>query len=354
MDDITVLLTGTGAPGAPGIIKCLRKNGEREIRIVGVDMNADAGGRDLVDIFYKVPPAYDDNFIDSIIDICIEEKVDVIQPLVTKELIKFAKDRNRFENNNIKVNVMDKDILEIVNNKGNLLNALKEHNIPVPKFYIANNIYYIEKAFKKLNYPEKAVCIKITEGNGSRGLRIVNPNVSRADLFFNSKPNSMNISYSELILTLKEIEILPEMMVMEYLPGEEYSVDILADNGEVTYAICRRGTTVVNSIQLGCVIEKHDDIIMQCRDLCRELNLSGNFGLDIKENELGQPLVMEINPRLTAGVVACAAAGVNLPYLGIKQKLGEILTDCDIKYGTRMLRRWEEVFLDRDGNLINL
>ena len=40
---ITVLLTGCGAPGVPGIIKCLRKNGERDIRIVGVDMNENAG-----------------------------------------------------------------------------------------------------------------------------------------------------------------------------------------------------------------------------------------------------------------------------------------------------------------------
>lgn len=30
-------MTGCGAPGAPGIIRCLRKNGERDIRIVAVD-----------------------------------------------------------------------------------------------------------------------------------------------------------------------------------------------------------------------------------------------------------------------------------------------------------------------------
>ena len=42
---VTVLMTGAGAPGAPGIIRCLRKNGERSIRIVGVDMNENAAGR---------------------------------------------------------------------------------------------------------------------------------------------------------------------------------------------------------------------------------------------------------------------------------------------------------------------
>ena len=37
MRDITVLMTGCGAPGAPGIIKGFRNNGERSIRLIGVD-----------------------------------------------------------------------------------------------------------------------------------------------------------------------------------------------------------------------------------------------------------------------------------------------------------------------------
>ena len=51
MKDLNVLMTGAGAPGAPSIIKCLRKNGERSIRIVGVDMNEKSNGRRLVDVF---------------------------------------------------------------------------------------------------------------------------------------------------------------------------------------------------------------------------------------------------------------------------------------------------------------
>ena len=39
MRDITVMVTASGAPGAPGIIKSLRLNGERKIRIVATDMN---------------------------------------------------------------------------------------------------------------------------------------------------------------------------------------------------------------------------------------------------------------------------------------------------------------------------
>ena len=353
MRDITVLITGIGAPGAPGIVKSIRKNGERNIKIIGVDTNFDASGKDLVDEFYEIPPAEDSKFIDGIMKICKKEKVDIIQPLVTRELLKFAKYKDYFNNSNIIVNVMDEKNLKIANNKGKLLSTLRQKGIPTPEFYITNKIEDIEKAFNELGYPDKPVCIKVTDSNGSRGVRIVDPSFSKAKLFFNSKPSSLYISYDELIKTLEECKELPEMIVMEYLPGEEYSVDILADNGNVIYSVCRRGTTVVSGIQLVCVVERQDYIINECENICNVLNLSGNFGLDIKENRFGVPLVMEINPRLTAGIVACVAAGINLPYFGIKQALREEIPICDIDYGTKMLRRWEEIFLDINDDIVN-
>ena len=85
MDNITVLLTGAGAPGAPSIIQSLRIVKERKIRIIGVDMNPDSVGFSMVDNHYIVPPAGSDEFIDSIIQICNKKHVDVIIPLVTRE-----------------------------------------------------------------------------------------------------------------------------------------------------------------------------------------------------------------------------------------------------------------------------
>ena len=70
MRDITVLMTGCGAPGAPGIIKCFRNNGERNIRLIGVDRNENAGARDLADAFFTVPSAGDEEFIPAVLELC--------------------------------------------------------------------------------------------------------------------------------------------------------------------------------------------------------------------------------------------------------------------------------------------
>ena len=39
--DITILQSACGSPSAPGGINAVKKNGERNIRVVGVDMSAD-------------------------------------------------------------------------------------------------------------------------------------------------------------------------------------------------------------------------------------------------------------------------------------------------------------------------
>lgn len=354
MNKITVLLTGVGAPGAPGIIKCLRKNGEREIRIIGVDMSKDAGGKSMADIFYNVPPASDNNFISVIKEICLKESVDIILPIVTRELMKFSCAKPDFYELGIKIAVMDEKTLRIANDKGKLLSSLMKSNIPTPNFLIAKTVEEIKAAFFKLGYPEKAVCIKPTLGNGSRGVRVIDPTISKFDLFFNSKPNSMYISYEELISTLSEKENIPEILIMQYLPGDEYSVDILARNGEIRQIVGRHNFIVSSSIPLGCTLEYREDAINQSIEICRYLTLDGNIGIDFKYNEQGEPRIMEINPRLTATIVAPAAAGINFPYLGIKQLLDEPIDTIDAKYdGIKMIRRWEEIFEDSSGNFIN-
>lgn len=352
MRSITVLLTGCGAPGAPGIIKCFRKNGERNIRIVGVDMNENAGGRGLVDSFYTVPAAKDDLFIPTILDICRTEKVDVIEPIVTRELMKFAMAKPLFEAEGIKVVVMAPKTLEIVNNKAKLLSEMKKNEVSTPAFVTVHTLDELVEACGTLGYPEKAICVKGAVGNGSRGVRIVDAAISKYDLFFNEKPNSMYISYDELIRTLAERPEIPEMLVMEYLPGVEYSVDCFADRGTIKYAVCRRGLSVVTSNMMSLEIDNNCDVIGLCQNVIGTLKLDGNFGFDLKYGQDDKPYVIEINPRLTAGVVSCAAAGVNLPYLGIKFLLGEDLPECQINYGTRMSRRYQETFFDVKGNVI--
>ena len=70
MKEITILLSACGSPSMPGMIACFRNNGERRIRIIGMDMSEEPSNRYLVDAFYTVPAATDPVYCDWVLDIC--------------------------------------------------------------------------------------------------------------------------------------------------------------------------------------------------------------------------------------------------------------------------------------------
>ena len=347
---VTVLMTGAGAPGAPGIIRCLRKNGERSIRIVGVDMNENAAGRKLVDAFYTVPAAKDPGFLDRVLEVCEKERVQVVMPLVTRELLTFSRNLEAFRSRGIGVSVMEYDSLRIANNKVKLLEKMRQLGMPTPAFLPCATVEEVEEACKKLGYPQNAVCVKGAEGNGSRGVRLIDPGKSMYDLLFNEKPNSMYMSYHDLIGALKEKPQIPEMMVMELLPGEEYGVDALCEDGKVLYMAGRYNFAVNSSIPQGSIIESREKPFEIAAELIEKLHMSGNVNFDFKYDAAGEPKLIEINPRLSATIVSYAPAGINFPYLQLKRLLGEPLPKLSIREGTVMQRRYNEVFFAPDGS----
>ena len=50
-------------------------------------------------------------------------------------------------------------------------------------------------------------------------------------LFAHEKPNSFYTSYDDMLSILKEVDVLDELMLVEFMPGNEYTVDLLAHKG---------------------------------------------------------------------------------------------------------------------------
>ena len=162
-------------------------------------------------------------------------------------------------------------------------------------------------------------------------------------MFLHEKPSAGVIRLDELVDILAEAEEFPELLVMEYLPGAEYSVDLLSDRGKVLVSCCRRSLRMENSIMLEAVIEENSVVTGLCNAVTEKLGLDGNIGFDIRERNDGIPVIMECNPRITAGIPFFAHAGVNLPYLCVKKILGEELPEIAPRYGTIIKRRWMEM-----------
>src|SRR5256714_15691390 len=80
MRDIAVLVPASGAPGTAALIRALRMNGERGVRIVGTDMSPQAVGRQFCDRFIGVAPGSDPGFADAVLDVVRRENIDAVLP----------------------------------------------------------------------------------------------------------------------------------------------------------------------------------------------------------------------------------------------------------------------------------
>lgn len=349
MKDINILMTGAGAPGAPGIIRCYRNNGERNVSILGADVKDRVPTAMVLDSFAQIPSALSTNYVDEVLELALENKIDVIQPLVTKELEIFAQHEEKFKKDGIAVCVSPIENLCIANDKGLLLERLDFLGVETPRYKKVKTIDEFETACLELGYPKKPICFKPTKANGSRGFRVIDPHKNMGDLLFKEKPNSTYADYESVKKIFNNMEYIPELLVMEYMPGDEYSVDMLLDKGKALYAIPRIRLRMNGGISTCCRVVYEQDVIDYCIEIAEKLMLHGNIGIQVRRAENGKAKILEINPRVQGTIVACAAAGVNLPYYGIKLALGEEIPHCDIKWGTLMERCWQEVYFDTSG-----
>ena len=343
MRDVTVLITAAGNVFMPGTTACLKKNGERNIRLIGADMNDDTTMLQMVHAFYPVPRGDDSQYVEVLLDICRKEKVDVLLPIMSVELEALAKNSARFEEIGTMVSVSKPAQLEIANDKLKLFRYLQSQGLPCAAFRSAATVPQLRDAVYELGYPEKKVCVKATDGSGSRGFRILNANTTKYDRFFHEKPSSCEISLEELCQLLQEKAHFPELIVMQYLPGCEYTADLLARDGQVLYNCCRKSLRMENSIMLDSVVVHNPEVERLCAQVVESLGLDGNVGFDVREDENGVPFIMECNPRITAGIPVFYHAGVNLPYLCVKKVLGEELPTRTLEYGKVVRRRWMEM-----------
>jgi carbamoyl-phosphate synthase large subunit len=343
MDRIKVLMTGAGAPGGPGIIKAIQQDSIFDL--LCCDADAHATGKYLCSQFFNIPKADDPDFIQQVLDLCLRHQINIIFPLVTKELFKFSAQKELFEQHGIRVIVSPFEGLNIANDKSALCKHLKTQQIPTPGFFVVRNLPALEQAVKELGYPEKNVCIKPSVSNGSRGVRILSEQINAYDLLFHHKPNNLYSTLAQLLSTLKGHDF-PELLVSEYLPGEEYTIDTLVKNGEAQLILPRIRTQMNNGISVKGTFVEQKEIIHYCREIIHSLKLHGPIGLQVKQNTEGQFRILEINPRIQGTSVAAIGAGINLPLLALHQELGTISYELPVRWGTSFSRYYSEVFYD--------
>lgn len=319
----------------------------KRVKSFGIEvLTADNASKDAAGFLatgkqYIVPKAKEPKYLDEIIEICKREKVTTIIPQYTDELLPMSQSLNCFNELGIKVLVTeDSEKLRIANSKAELYRFYNGRAF-IPAYILASTIDNIRDAVFDLGYPDVPVCIKPVKGEGGKGFRIITE--EKVDIF-NEAAGTPKVCLETYLNQLNTLDTIPELMITEYLPGKEYSVDCVCKNGEAFICIPRHRMETSMGVASVTLIERNEELIKLSKDIISDLKLSYNINIQFKYSREGKPKLIEINPRVSGSLVANDGAGVNMLEAALRIAYDMPLEGFNIKWGTKMVRYWSQLF----------
>jgi len=344
-EKIRVLVTGSGGAGTLGreIVKSFLMLPDT-YQIIGTNSNLlDLSINNEIKTF-KIPNSSSPDYLEKLLKICKEEKIQTIAPGSEPETELISKNSKIFSEENIVTLTNKYDLVKLCNNKLSLSKFLISKRIKSPKTFLFEEIS--EKGFS--NYP---LLIKPTIGSGSRNVFIAQ--------------NFEELSFFTKYLIKQKIEPI----IQEYISGidNEFSIGILyCERGKLNTSIAMRRNlhsglstrSVIKSEQNESLIvssglsqgyfDNFSEIRRKAEDIASTLNSDGpiNIQCRIKEDEL---YVFEINPRFSGTTSARALLGCNEPDILAKFRIfGEIPEKITYKHGY-VMKDFLEKFMPKNN-----
>jgi carbamoyl-phosphate synthase large subunit len=310
---VTVLLSASGSPGTAALVRALRENGEREIRLVGTDMSERAVGRHLCDSFHVVPPGDDDAFADEMLELVRDERVDVVLPQSSFDLAGLAARRDDFAPAHVLVS--GAATIRDANDKARCYAELHRLGLPAPRFERVRGGDAVAAAAHRLGYPQRPVCFKPAVSSGSRGFRVLDPAVDRVYQLLRERPGSVAMRLEEAL------ELLPaeggsDLLVMELAQGGERTIDGIADGRRIVVGHPKTREAMRAGLAMYFVTLEDPELMELANRIVEGLAIEHFFNI-----QLVGDLVIEVNPRISTIVYQ---EDFNLAYLGVKRALGEL------------------------------
>lgn len=218
----------------------------------------------------------------SFLNMAIEENgIDAIYPTMDMVIFLLAKHASEIK---CKIIAPEFNSINICFSKSATYNYLK-NIVPVPILYV--NIDEI------IEYP---VFAKPDKGYGSRGVALIN-------------------SIGEALSVLPKIE---EPLILEYLPGDEYTIDCFTDRkGRLLYIQprIRSRTRIGISVRTTFVSDQDKQFEKFAELINNKLSIRGAWFFQLKKDSKGQLKLLEIGLRIAGSSSINRLIGVNLPLL---------------------------------------
>lgn len=272
-------------------------------------------------LVYPRPDIHPIDFIETVYEFAIKNKVEMILPVVDDCTLLLSKFRRKFEPK-ISIPVAEYSKLIVGRDKARTIELAKELKIPHPKTIIDEKANW-NFIINEIGFP---LILKPKESSGTRGIVFVEDERSLRESFFEVKRN-----YGTPI-------------IQEFIPyGGAYGVEVLFNKGKVRgkfvhkrlreYPVSGGPSTLRESIV-------YPEIENYAIRMLEYLNWHGpamvEFRVDARN---GEPKLMEINPRYWGSIRLAIFAGVDFPFLHYcMTKNGDVEPVVEYKLGVKA--RW--------------
>ena len=294
------------------------------------DMNTTA--MSVADKAFESPLIYDEEYIPFLLEICKNEKIDILISLFDIDLMILAKNKAEFEALGVKVIVSNEDVINICNDKFEMLKYLEKINLPVPETYLPVPETYLDldKAIEYADFDKKTYILKPRWGMGSLSI-FEAEDKKELEVLYEKAKRSIQKSYLRFE---SNADMNRAILIQEKIKGDEFGLDIFNDlegkNLSVTvkrkYAM-RSGETDIAEVT------ENSELKAVGKKIAKSLSHIGNLDMDILLSD-EKAYIIDMNARFGGGYPFTHNAGVNELEAIIRICSGMELNDLSVKkYG---------------------
>lgn len=304
----TILVPSASAPAGINTIKSL-KMVNYPVRIVASDSNPFSAGFFMSDAYEVLPEIDSKLYITRLLEIVTKHKINVLMPSSGYDIYQYSANKEKLLKLGALPVVSDIKTMKICRDKIQTFNYLSK------KF---------ELPFTTLDYKKVKgfpLIAKPRYGKGSKGIVKINNENELKYVRFNSE----------------------NLIFQEYLPGTEYTIDVLSDmECEPILAVPRVRVETRAGISTVGTIVKDENISETCKSIAKYLKIRGPCCIQMKESNDGILKIVEVNPRMGGGTIFAALAGANFPAMILDMVNGKKLKIPNISEVT-VVRYFEEI-----------
>jgi len=257
---------------------------------------------------FQIPTIHEPNWIQALNAVIAEQSIDYVFPAHDDVLVALVENAEQI---NAAVLASPLETCRITRSKSETYRLLK-HVLPVPRMF--------SSASEVNEYP---VFIKPDKGEGSRGALLVH---SEKDLH-------------------ALVEKDPTSIIMEYLPGVEYTIDCFSDRDRgLLFSGGRERVRTRNGISVNSRVADSPYFRDYALKISGHLKLHGAWFFQLKESRSKELTLLEVAPRIAGTMGLHRVLGVNFPLLSIYEHRREPLTIMPLRVAVEVDRALENRF----------